>query len=209
MTAVRPLEKILDSQIKVAILRVLASGLDRRMGGSEIARSAGFSVPSTHDSLKALHAAGIVTMERIGNQHVYVLNHKDRIVQKVIIPMFKTEGDWKKDAGEQIIQGMKDGGILHAVVSVILYGSIQRGDAKPGSDMDLAVVVRKASDLEKVKDVFLDAVALDLGAYFAIKVDAYIKSADEFRVLLKGNKPPVSTLMKAYSTLYGKEPLEI
>ena len=209
MTAVRPLEKILDSQAKIAILRVLASGLDRRMGGSEIARAARFSVPSTHDSLKALHAAGIVTMELIGNQHVYILNHKDRIVQKVIVPMFKTEGDWKKDAGERIIQGMKDSGILQAVVSVILYGSIQRGDAKPGSDMDLAVVVRKASDLEKVKDVFLGVVASDIGAYFAIKVDAYIKSVDEFRVLLKENKPPVSTLIKAYSTLYGKEPLEV
>jgi predicted nucleotidyltransferase len=209
MITVRSLEKILDSQTKIAILRVLASGIVRRMGGSEIARAAGFSVPSTHDSLKALHAAGIVMMERIGNQHVYILNHKDRIVQKVIVPMFKTEGDWKKDAGERIIQGMKDGGILQSVVSVILYGSMQRGDAKPGSDMDLAVVVRKGVDLEKVKDVFLGMVAADLGGYFAIKVDVYIKSSDEFRVLLKGNKPPVSTLMKAYSTLYGKEPLEI
>jgi len=209
MTDVRPLEKILDSQTKVAILRVLSSGIDRRMGGSEIARVAGFSVPSTHDSLKALHAASIVTMELIGNQHVYALNLKDRIVQKVILPMFQAEGNWKKDAKERLIGGMKDAHILKSVISVILYGSVQQGRAKPGSDLDLAIIVKTASDLEKVKDAFLGPIAADLSVYFAFRLDAYIKTAEEFRKLLKRNSPPVSTLIKEYSVLYGKEPLEV
>ena len=209
MTGVRPLEKILDAQAKVAVLRVLSSGIDRRMGGSEIARVAGFSVPSTHDALKALHAASIVTMELIGNQHVYALNLKDRIVQKVILPMFKAEANWKKDAQEKIIQGMKDARILQSVISVILYGSVQQGSAKPGSDLDLAIIVKTAPDLEKVKDAFLGPIAVDLSAYFGLRLDAYIKTAEEFRKLLKRNSPPVSTLIKAYSVLYGKEPLEV
>ncbi|HSV43609.1 MAG TPA: nucleotidyltransferase domain-containing protein [Candidatus Bathyarchaeia archaeon] len=207
MTNVRPLEKILDSQTKVAILRVLSSGVDRHMGGSEIARAAGFSIPSTHDSLKALHAAGIVMMELLGNQHVYALNRKDRIVQKVILPMFKAEGDWKQDAKERIVQGMKDAGVLRSVVSVILYGSVQQGSAKPGSDLDIAVIVK--NDLGKVQDAFLGSISADFAAYFGMRLDAYIKTAEEFSKMLKRNSPPVSTLMKAYSVLYGKEPLEI
>ena len=209
MISIRPLEKILDSQAKVAILRVLSSGVDRRMGGSEIARAAGFSIPSTHDALKALHAAGIVTMEMIGNQHVYALNRKDRIVQKVVLPMFEAEGSWKKDLEERIVQGMKAAGILKAVTSVILYGSVQRGSAKPESDLDLAIIVKMPPDLEKVKDVFLGPIAADLSAYLGVRLDAYIKTAEEFSKLLKENSPPVSTLIKAYSVLYGKEPLEI
>jgi predicted nucleotidyltransferase len=209
MTGIRPLEKILDSQTKVAILRVLSSGVDRRMGGSEIARVAGFSIPSTHDALKALHTASIVTMELIGNQHVYALNRKDRIVQKVILPMFKAEGDWKKDAKERIVQGMKDTGILKAITSVILYGSVQQGSAKPGSDLDLAIIVKTPLDLGKVKDAFLGAIAADFAVYFGIRLDAYIKTADEFSKLLKRSSPPVLELIKAYSVLYGKEPLDI
>ncbi|MFA5259609.1 MAG: nucleotidyltransferase domain-containing protein [Candidatus Omnitrophota bacterium] len=207
MINIRPLEKILDSQTKVAILRVLSSGADRRMGGSEIARAAGFSIPSTHDSLKALHATGIVTMELFGNQHIYALNRKDRIVQKVILPMFKAEGNWKKDARDRIVQGMKETGVLTLVVSVILYGSVQQGSAKPGSDLDIAVIVK--NDLGKVKDAFLGPIAADFAAYFGMRLDAYIKTAEEFSKMLKRNSPPVSTLMKAYSVLYGKEPLEI
>jgi predicted nucleotidyltransferase len=209
MTDVRPLEKILDSKTKVAILRVLSAGVGRRMGGSEIARSAGFSIPSTHDSLKALHAAGVVTMELLGNQHVYALNRKDRIVQKVILPMFKAEGSWKKDAKDRIVQGIKDSGILTSVVSVILYGSVQQGSAKPGSDLDLAVIVKATGDLGKVKDAFLGPIAADFAAYFGMSLDAYIKTAEEFSRMLKRNSPPISTLMKAYYVLYGKEPMEI
>jgi len=208
MIDIRPLEKILDSRIKVAILRVLSSGVDRRMGGSEIARAAGFSIPSTHDSLKALHAAGAITMELFGNQHVYALNRKNRIVQKIILPMFKAEGNWKKDVQERLIQGMKNEGILRSVVSVILYGSVQQGSAKPGSDLDLAVIV-KAGDLGKVKDAFLGPIAADFAAYFGMRLDSYIKTDEEFSRMLKKNRPPVTTLMKAYSVLYGKEPLEI
>jgi hypothetical protein len=42
-----------------------------------------------------------------------------------------------------------------------------------------------------------------------VHLDAYIKTKEEFRVRLKKNLSPISTLMKAYSVIYGKEPLEI
>ena len=204
-----PLENILDSRVKMAILRVLSSGADRRLGGSEIARMIGFSVPSTHDALKVLHTARVVTMELFGNQHVYALNRKDRIVQKIILPMFKVEVSWKKDVKDRVIQGMKAASILQSVVSVILYGSIQRGDAKPGCDLDLAVIVKASGDTVKVRDAFLGSIAADFEVYFGLKLDAYIKTAEEFSAMLKRNSPVTAEVIKAYSVLYGKEPLEI
>ncbi len=209
MNNVRPLEKILDSQAKVAILRVLSSGVNRRMGGSDIARSAGFSVPSSHDALKALHAMGLVTMELLGNQHVYALNRKDRIIQKIILPMFKAEGGWKKDLKEKLTQGMREAGILSSVASVILYGSVQRGEAKPRSDLDLAIIVKMSANTVEVRDAFLGPIAAEIAAYCGMRLDVYIKSTREFSEMLKRNSPPLSELMKAYSVLYGKEPLEI
>jgi predicted nucleotidyltransferase len=209
MIKVRPLENILDSGLKIAILRVLSSGTDRRLGGSEIARLAGFSVPSTHEALKGLHTARVVTMELFGNQHVYALNLKDRIVQKIILPMFKADADWKRDFKERIIKGLKDAGAMHAIVSLILHGSIQREDAKPGCDLDLAVIVKGAGDLPKVKDVFRGPIASDFKDYFALPVDAYIKTAEEFSTMLKRKSPVTAEVMKSYSVLYGKEPLDI
>lgn len=209
MNNVRPLEKVLDSQAKVAILRVLASGVDRHMGGSDIARSAGFSIPSTHDALKALLAMGVVTMELLGNQHVYAINCKDRIVSKIILPMFKVEGGWRKDLKEKLILGMRAAGILLSVDSVILYGSVQQGSAKSGSDLDLAIIVKQSGDMVKVREAFLGPIAVEIAAYFGMRLDAYIKSAREFGEMRKRKSPPISDLMKAYSVVYGKEPLEI
>lgn len=209
MINVHPLENILDSETKIAILRVLSYGADRRLGGSEIARMTGFSVPSTHDALKVLNAARVVTMELLGNQHVYALNRADRIVQKIILPMFKVEADWKKDLKERIIKGIKEAGAMQAIVSLILHGSIQRGDAKPGCDLDLAVIVKGAGDLAKVKEVFLGAISLDIEAYFGLKLDAYIKTAEEFGAMLKRKSPVTAEVMKAYAVLYGRDPLEL
>ncbi len=209
MINIRPLENILDSRVKIAILRVLSSGADRRLGGSEIARLTGFSVPSTHDALKVLHAARVVTMELLGNQHVYALNRKDRIAQKIILPMFKVEEGWKKDVKDRVIQGMKDASVLSSVVSVLLYGSFQQGDAKPGGDLDLAVIVKASGDTVKVRDAFLGPIAADFEMYFGLKLDAYIKTAEEFSTMLKRKSPVMAEVMKAYSVLYGKEPLEI
>jgi len=209
MINMRPLETILDSRAKIAILRVLSSGADRRLGGSEIARMTGFSVPSTHDALKILHTARVVIMELFGNQHVYALNRKYRIVQKIILPMLKVEAGWKKDVKERIIQGMKDAGVLQSVVSVLLYGSFQQGDGKPGGDLDLAVIVKASGDTVKARDAFLGPIAADFEAYFGMRFNTYMKTDDEFSKMLKRNSPVTAEVMKEYSVLYGKEPLEI
>ncbi len=42
-------------------------------------------------------------LELFGNQHVYALNRKDRIVRKIILPMFNVEASWKKDVNGRVI----------------------------------------------------------------------------------------------------------
>ena len=65
-----------------------------------------------------------------------------------------------------------------------------------GSDVDIAVVVAKASDVERVSEAFLSTIAPRFKSYFGAQLDPYIKSSDEFRGMLKKNQPPVSTLNK-------------
>jgi predicted nucleotidyltransferase len=87
------------------------------------------------------------------------------------------------------------------------YGSIEKGTAGKGSDV--AVVVSKTADIKAVVDVFISIIMPKFKSYFGVQLDSYIKSSSEFRGRLKKNLPPVSTLMKSYTTLYGKEPLEV
>ncbi len=203
------INEIIDSPSKFAILRILASRKGFKATGREIAKLAGYSVPSTHESLKDLYSHNILNLEIIGKQHIYTLNEDDRIVKRIIHPMFEAEGGFKEEIRDFLLDEIKKAGIKQAIISLILYGSIQKGTANRGSDVDVAVIVAKAADVTRVKDIFISTIIGKFKSYFGVQLDSYVKTAVEFRNRFKKNQPPVSTLMKSYLVLYGKEPLDI
>lgn len=203
------IEEIIDSPSKLAILRLFVSQRGFKATGRQIAKLAGYSAPSTHNSLKNLHERNILKLDIIGKQHIYTLNEDDRIVQKIIRPMFVSEGNIKNEIRDFLLEECRKAKIKIKISSLILYGSIQTGKAKKGSDVDIAVIVLRVTDVKGVEDVFLSAICPKFKAYFGVQLDPYVKSAAEFKARLKKNQPPISTLMKSYSVLYGKEPLEV
>lgn len=203
------IEEIINSPSKLAILRVFASRRGLKATGRQIAKLVGYSAPSTHDSLKDLRDRNILKLDIIGKQHIYALNEQDRIVQKIIRPMFAAESNIKNEIRDFLLNEFKRAKLKAKIASLILYGSMQTETAKKGSDVDIAVVVPRAVDLRPVENAFLSEIAPRFKAYFGVQIDPYIKSATEFKERLKKNKPPVSTLMKSYFVLYGKEPLEV
>jgi predicted nucleotidyltransferase len=209
MTAPFSIDDIIASPCKVGILRALVVRRGFRATGRAIARLIGFSAPSTHEALKALHAGNILTLEAVGRQHIYSLNEDDRLVRKLIRPMFEAEGGLKDEIRGFIVKEMEHSSIRKAVAAVYLYGSLQKGAAVQGSDVDIAVVVHRAAQVERVAEAFVATIAPRFRAYFGAQLDPYVKSAGEFRDLLKKQRPPVSTLVRSYSVLVGREPLEV
>ena len=209
MTTPFRIEEIIDSPSKLAILRAFTVRRGLKATGRQIAKLVGYSAPSTHESLKDLQDRNILKIGIIGKQHIYTLNEDDRIVQKIIRPMFAAERNVKNEIRDFLIDEFTRIKIKAKIASLILYGSMQTETAKKGSDVDVAVVVSRAVDLRSVEDAFFSAIIPRFKTYFGVQVDPYIKSAAEFKKRLKKNQPPVSTMMKSYSVLYGKEPLEI
>ena len=209
MTTPFRIEEIIDSPSKLAILRVFTVHRGLKATGRQIAKLIGYSAPSTHESLKDLQDRNILKLDIIGKQHIYALNEDDRIVQKIIRPMFAAERNLKNEIRDFLLNEFKRTKIKAKIASLILYGSMQTETAKKDSDIDVAVVVSRIVDLKSVEDAFFLEIIPRFKAYFGVQVDPYIKSATEFKNRLKKNQPPVSTMMKSYSVLYGKEPLEI
>ncbi len=203
------IEEIINSPSKLAILRVFASRRGLKAAGRQIAKLIGYSAPSTHESLKDLHDRNILKLDIIGKQHIYTLNEEDRIVQKIIRPMFAVESNIRNEIRDFLLKEFKRTKLKAKIVSLILYGSMQTETTKKGSDVDIAVVVSRAADIRPVENALLSEIAPRFKVYFGLQVDPYIKSAAEFKERLKRNEPPISTLMKSYCVLYGKEPLEV
>jgi predicted nucleotidyltransferase len=202
------IEDIVASPLKLAILRVFAARKGFKATGRQIAKLAGYSVPSTHDALKGLRERNVLKVDIIGKQHIYTLNEDERMVQKIIRPMFAAESNVKNDIREFLLDEMKKAKMLSKITSLIFYGSMQTGKDKIGSDVDIAVVVARKEDLNLIENIFVE-IAPRFKQYFGVQIDPYIKSKVEFKARLKKNMPPLSTLIKSYSVLYGQEPLEI
>lgn len=204
-----PVEEVLDSPSKLAILRLFVSHKGFRATGRQIAHRIGYSAPSTHDSLKRLQEHNILELEIVGNQHIYSLNDTHRVVQKMIRPLFAAEGNIKNEIRDFLLHELSRAGLKAKIASLILFGSVQAGTAGRSSDVDVAAVVVHQTDVLSVEQAFLGHIASQFKSYFGVQVHPYIKSASEFRERMKKNLPPVSTLMKSYAVLYGKEPLEV
>jgi predicted nucleotidyltransferase len=202
------LTDVLNSEIKVKVMRLFASRLEGyHATGREVARIVGTTAPTAHAALKDLYSSHILNYEVSGKNHLYSLNRKTRIVQEILLPMFQKEDAFKADVFEFIKTALKKKKVIDSIVSILLYGSQQRGKSDESSDIDIAVIVRTEDDLKVIEDLFIEEITSSFHDYFGVSLDAYIKTQKDFTDRLNKNLPPVSTLMKSYSVIYGEDPI--
>jgi DNA-binding transcriptional ArsR family regulator len=200
------LNDILNTEIKVKILRLFAQRQDGYQAtGREVARQIRTTAPSAHAALKALYDQHIVLMEAIGRSHVYQLNRKNRVVQDILLPAFSVEKNFKDDMAQFLARMIKDAGLEKKIVSMLFYGSRQQGHPQKGSDADIAVIVAREPDEERVLQAFLDQISPEFFTYFGVSLDPYVKSKKSFQDLFKRDLPPVSTLTVSYDVIFGED----
>ncbi len=69
------------------------------------------------------------------------------------------EGSVKDEIRDFLKKELKETKLNHSVVSLILYGSIQKDEANKTSDVDIAVVVGKTADVKRVSDIFVSLIS--------------------------------------------------
>ena len=201
------LGSILNSEVKLKIIRLFASHAEGYQAtGREVARLVGTTAPTSHAALKELYSYHVLNYTISGRNHLYSLNRKARIVESILLPMFQKEDNFKNDVFE-FIKTIAEKKVMKSIVSLLFYGSWQSGKSDQSSDIDIAVIVRDDSDLKTVEDLFMDEITSSFYDYFGVSLDPYIKTQKDFSDRLNNNLPPVSTLMKSYTVVYGKDPL--
>jgi predicted nucleotidyltransferase len=142
MWLLNALEDVLSSQGKVALLRVLAHSTVP-LNGREIARRAQRDPGYTSRTLRELAASGVVVQRDQGRVKTYELADPGLELVGQLRELFTAE----ERRYAEVVSALSDS--LPGVLAVILFGSEARGEAQPGSDTDLLVVVeRKTSALE-------------------------------------------------------------
>ena len=141
----QPLNDLLGQKSTVKILRRLS--LTRlEMSGRRIAAELNLSPWTCHLALRELAEQGILIVRNVGRTHLFQLNEKNYIVEKLLLPLFAVEAELLTTAIREITVGLPG-----SIVSVILYGSISRHEERPSSDVDLLVLVAGEDNRREVR----------------------------------------------------------
>jgi predicted nucleotidyltransferase len=153
------LEQVLGAKSKVAALRVL---INSKIGfsGSSVAKRAGMGLLAIQNALADLEGLGLVEVERGSVEHRYRLNFKHHLVAHGLQALFEAERGMVKALAREL-RPLLEG----AVVSAGLFGSFASGRAKPGSDIDLLVIVETLRERERVSALLSDRLPNLTGRY--------------------------------------------
>jgi predicted nucleotidyltransferase len=145
------LEQVLGAKSKVAAIRVL---INSKIGfsGSSVAKRAGMGLLAIQNALADLEGLGLVEVERGSVEHRYRLNFRHHLVVHGLRALFEAERGMQKALAHDL-RPLLEG----RVVSAGLFGSFAQGQAKPGSDIDLLVIVETLKERERVSELLSDA----------------------------------------------------
>ncbi len=175
------IEDILGNKVKIGILRLLYR--TRGMySGREIARLVGFSPSHTISNLKGLESAGLVLRQRAGGTDLYQLNEKSSAANGVLKPIYDWESGLLAELAGMYVERLGD-----IIVTVRLFGSVARGDEKPGSDIDILLTVTDGADLKETEEA-VGEIDLAAGQRFGSPVSTIIVAEKEYGKKLKGKQ---------------------
>ncbi|TET68148.1 MAG: hypothetical protein E3J56_11765 [Candidatus Aminicenantes bacterium] len=202
----QPLNKILNNETKVRVLRFLYSN-DIEWSGRRIAREIQISPATCHKALQELYSEGIVLLRNVGKTYLYQFNHDNYVAKELLHPLFKKEERLLKVISRLLRDEFSEK-VKERVVSIALFGSVEKKEDRPDSDIDLLVLVARAKDKEKIERAF-DNLNEKTMRLFGKIVSPYIESVSGFRRKYKQGLPVVKEIVQSHKLISGKSLREV
>ncbi len=200
-----PLDKILDSEPKVRILRFFAE-TNTEISGLQLAKLLKLSPTTVHKAMHELMAEKVVRMRAMGRAHSFCINDQNWVVTKVLRSMFSAERAMPADLNEVVSLFIQRSSLKKDILSVALFGSVHEKSEGPGSDIDLFVVVKASASVAPVEELLSEAGG-ELLAQVGMVLSPFVISLDEFKEKNKAGQPIVRSAVKSHTMIFGK-PLE-
>ena len=127
-----PLNKILNNEVKVKILRFLCKA-EAEWSGRQIAREIKVSPATCHKALRELNNEGVLLLRSIGKSHLYCLNKENLIISELLKPLYKRESRIPDEVSKAIIRNISSVAI-EDIISIAVFGSIKKRKERPASD---------------------------------------------------------------------------
>jgi len=199
-----PLDKILNNEVKVKILRFLCK-TEAEWSGRQIAQEMKVSPAACHKALRELNNEGALLLRSVGRSYLYRLNKENIIISELLKPLYERESKIPDDVYRAIVRNISSL-VIDDIASIAVFGSMKKGKERSTSDIDLLVLVRKPEDKRKVEEDFGKVNEKVVGK-FGNTVSSYIQTVEEFKLKYKRGLALVKNILKSHKLLFGK-PLE-
>lgn len=203
----KPLDKILDNETKVKILRFLIK-TKAEWNGRQIAKEVGVTPATAHKALQGLYGEGLLLLRNVGKTHIYSLKKDNYLVLNLLEPLFTNEEKVFNNIIKIIRKRINSSSIKKAITSVTLFGSVNLRKEHPTSDIDLAVIISDASNKQKVTELFED-IDKRISKEFGNTLSPYINTEAEFKSKHKKGLGVIKNILKSSRIIYGRKLEEI
>lgn len=200
MRLTHPLDKILNSEMKVRVLRIFCRS-HGELSGRQTAKLVGVTPKTAHEVLQSLMKEGLLLMKVVGKTHLFRLN-EDQMMGGVLKDLFADEEKLRGWLLKAITESVKRSSLKDAILSIALFGSIYEKTEGPSSDVDLLIVVKTAEDKKKAEDLFFQ-IDGRISSHWGNPIAPYVNSLSEFRSKEKTKTGVVSNILKSYQLIYG------
>ncbi|MBA4370974.1 MAG: hypothetical protein C0418_05275 [Coriobacteriaceae bacterium] len=133
------LEALFGGPARIAILRLLVRSAVP-LTGRQVAELGGLSQPGASRALEHLAELGVVHRRRVGRATLHELERENVLVETMVLPVIEAESSLGDALRADLAEALSG-----AAVAVVLFGSVARGEAGPGSDIDVLAVVEDDS----------------------------------------------------------------
>lgn len=202
MKFTKPLDEILNTEVKIRILRFLCR-TNAQWNGSQIAKEIKITPAATHTALRALQKEGVLTLRNMGNTHVYSLKEGSFLVSNLLKPLFTKEGHILDTIIALIKRKISSSKVKRDIVSIALFGSVSARQERPTSDIDLVVVVENGKSKFVVERLFGE-VDERISKEFGNTLSPYVNTRSEFKTKHKKGLAVIKNILKTYRLIYGE-----
>jgi len=199
-----PLDKILNNELKVKILRFLCK-TGAEWSGRQLAKETRISPATCHKALRELNNESVLLLKSVGKSYLYRLNRENFIISNLLKPLYERESKILKEICKTIVQTINPL-VINNIVSIAIFGSVQKEKEHPASDIDILVLVGKEKDKLKTEKNF-ERVNEDIVRKFGNTVSPYVQTVREFRLKHKKSVALTKNILKSHKLLFGR-PLE-
>ncbi|HLD83163.1 MAG TPA: nucleotidyltransferase domain-containing protein [Candidatus Omnitrophota bacterium] len=201
MKFTKPLDKILNTEAKIRILRFLCR-TNAEWNGSQIAKEIRITPAATHTALRVLQKEGLLTLRNMGKTHVYSLKEGFFLVSDLLKPLFTKEDHILDTVIALIKRKISSSKVKGDIASVALFGSVGACQERPTSDIDLVVVVENAKARPEVARLFRE-VDERISKQFGNILSPYVNTRNEFKTKYKKGLVVIKNILKTYRLIYG------